>query len=164
MDTYTIIHRMTIAEKDIIDYYEENLMNVIDDLGNTTTYENQLNEYGRKLFGRRFLGVFSSDKLPRRLKSRQMYIANLDPSSQPGSHWVGAYKSGNNGKIYMYDSFGRSTSRIIPSANRRYGSGNVKDTQYDAEQKKRETNCGQRCLSALMLFDHIDPSISAKSL
>ena len=112
-----------------------------------------------KLFGQRFLGVFASDKLPN-VKNGQMYIANLDKSTEPGSHWIAIY--GSNGNLYVYDSFGRNSKTIIPSIFKT-GKG-VKDTEYDAEQIQTEDNCGLRAMVALYMFDEFDPEVVADYL
>ena len=59
-------------------------------IGNDTTCADDLERKGKKLFGSRFIGVFASDQLPN-IKNGQMYIANLDRSNEPGSHWIGVY-------------------------------------------------------------------------
>jgi len=78
-------------------------------------------------------------------------IVNLDRSTQAGSHWIAlAY---HNNKVYVYDSFGRQSTKIIPSL---WTSGNVStivDAQHDAEQDMSEQDCGQRSLAWLMFFD-----------
>ena len=39
-----------------------------------------------------FLGVFPSNRLPRRIPTYpSSLIANTDPSSQPGEHWITMY-------------------------------------------------------------------------
>lgn len=53
-----------------------------------------------------FEGVFASDTLPRRLHKRPaLLIANTDPISQPGQHWV-AFFIDKNGEGEFWDSYG----------------------------------------------------------
>lgn len=59
-----------------------------------------------KKIKRNFKGVFPADKLPKRLKKPAMLIANTDPSSKPGSHWV-AFHIPVKGPIEFFDSTGR---------------------------------------------------------
>ncbi len=127
-------------------------------IGNSTTYSSDLNKKGKKIFGHRFLGVFASDQLPD-IKNEEMYIANLDKSNEPGSHWIGVYSENN--KIYVYDSFGRKSKKIIPSI---FGKGAIQDTEYDAEQSENEDNCGLRSLVFLYMADEFDPDLVAKYL
>jgi hypothetical protein len=129
-------------------------------IGNDTTFTNDLKKKGKKVLGRGFRGVFASDKLPK-INNKQMYIANLDKLNERGSHWIGVYK--HNDKLYVYDSFGRSSKKIIPSIFHRKGGGIV-DTQYDPEQSVKEDNCGLRSIAALYMFSTINPNIVAEYL
>ena len=54
-----------------------------------------------------FRGVFPADKLPTRFKKPALLIANTDPSTQKGSHWVAFYIP-KSGKPEYFDSLGRS--------------------------------------------------------
>jgi hypothetical protein len=52
----------------------------------------------------------------------------------------------------VFDSFGRRTTQIIPSLLKS-GNGKIKDTDYDANQKIKETNCGQKSIAWLSMFN-----------
>ena len=55
-----------------------------------------------------FLGVFPSDKLPQPLDKHPCgFVANTDPSSKPGMHWVAFYFP-SEGEGEFFDSYGRS--------------------------------------------------------
>jgi hypothetical protein len=55
-----------------------------------------------------FYGVFPSDKLPQTLEKYPCgFVANTDPSSKPGTHWVAFYFP-LEGKGEFFDSYGRS--------------------------------------------------------
>ena len=95
------------------------------------------------LFGNKYTGTYASDRIPKRFK---YIIVNLDPSHKRGSHWVAMCNINN--KIYVYDSFGRKTNKILPTFK---GKSIMSDD--DAEQKKLEINCGHRCISWLMCVD-----------
>ena len=50
------------------------------------------NEFNEKLdhflhLKKNFDGVFSSDKIPRKIKKDQFFVSNTDSSSGPGIHW-----------------------------------------------------------------------------
>ena len=111
-----------------------------------TTDNFELRKVGKQLFHDKFVGVFSSDSIPK-LKKNTYCIANLDPKDKPGSHWVSMVKL-NNGRIGIYDSFGRKSKTILPNFKRL-----LKDTDLDAEQRIEETNCGQRCCAWLYVYD-----------
>jgi hypothetical protein len=117
-------------------------------LGNSTTWLSDLDKVGIQLFGRKMRGVFSADRLPPLSASRPYAIINLDKAAEPGSHWVAlAYV---DGIMHVYDSFGRKTIDILPDLPKM---GPVLDSDYDQDQRIIETNCGQRCLSWLVMVD-----------
>ncbi len=87
------------------------------------------------------------DRLPKRIKTNESAIVNLDKNRGSGTHWV-AYKK--RGKIITYfDSFGNlrpprellryfcAKDRIIYYNNKRY-------------QDLNEWNCGHLCLAFLL--------------
>lgn len=55
--------------------------------------------------GRRFKGVFACDRLPAQFSLPAIFIINLSPSTQPGTHWVSVYIDGQGSGFY-FDSFG----------------------------------------------------------
>ena len=121
-------------------------------LGKGVTTNYQLDESAESILPPgKFKGTFSSDKLPA-LKSTHSCILNLDNSSEPGSHWVAIYRSGN--RLCCYDSFGRHAKQILPDTKIRKGL-KIVDSDLDAEQSIEEKNCGQRCLAWLcMVYSH----------
>jgi hypothetical protein len=111
-------------------------------VGDTSTFDFQLEEAGRKLFPGQWSGVFSADTI--KFKPGKPYaIANLDKLGQAGSHWVALFKKGKT--VHVYDSFGRMSSKILPSL------GGAKDSDLDAEQREVELNCGSRSLAWLLV-------------
>lgn len=130
--------------------YNYILTNVIEPkIGNTTTYADDLHKLGKILFGKQFIGVFASDKIPNNLKHKQSVILNVDKHGEPGSHWLGVVK--HNDDLFVYDSFGRE-SKVLVKTLLKSGNGNVVDTDYDKEQTQNELNCGARSLSALVVY------------
>jgi hypothetical protein len=118
-------------------------------VGKDTTYLDKLNEVGKTLFGKKFIGVFPSNRIPR-LKNNQYVILNLDKEGEAGSHWVSVVKHKN--KSYLYDSFGRKAKKIIPDLLKS-NNGKVINTELDAEQKKIEFDCGARVITSLIIMD-----------
>ena len=51
----------------------------------------------------RFIGVYSRDNLPNKIKARA-YVINLDEYSDIGTHWIALYV--NNKIVTYFDSFG----------------------------------------------------------
>ena len=117
-------------------------------LGSTTTYQRDLVTLGKRLFGVKFRGVFAADRIPK-MNNGQYSILNLDKASEPGSHWIAVVKSA--GDMLVYDSFGRSSKKIIPSVFKS-GNGSVIDTEYDIEQADSQLNCGARSITALLVY------------
>lgn len=127
--------------------YDKILSQLESIIGNETTWSNDLTELGKVLLGDKFIGVFSADNIPQEIYKRDVYaLVNLDDSDEPGSHWIAL--ASVDGVVHVYDSFGRMTSKILPSLK-----GGFIDADEDAEQHIKETNCGQRSLSWLVLFD-----------
>lgn len=117
-------------------------------MGNKDTYDTDLDKIGRDLFGSKWSGVYPVDKWKPDTK-HPYSIVNLDTSDMMGSHWVAVVTEPNY--ILVYDSFGRPSNEILKKL--RKGGRLIKDTEYDAEQNKKEYNCGQRSLSALFVYD-----------
>ncbi len=61
-----------------------------------------------------FLGVFSSDRLPKTLPPRRplMMVCNTDPHNRPGEHWVVLY-IGKNGVGEYFDSLKQQPPRVF---------------------------------------------------
>lgn len=56
----------------------------------------------------RFLGVFAADRIPRNITSFPCcLVANTDPASEPGQHWV-AYYCASLTQVEFFDSYGLS--------------------------------------------------------
>lgn len=142
-----------MKEDEVEKIYKTILKNIIEPLtGDETTYLNELLGVGKKLFGVKFKGVFPSDKIPKLNDLSPYAILNLDRSKEPGSHWVAIAKNDKDDITLLYDSFGREGNKIIKSLNYS-GNGRIVNTDLDAEQKVKETNCGARCLAWLVVCD-----------
>lgn len=135
--------------------YEEILKNIVyKKVGNKTTFMDKLNTYCKKLFGIKYRGTYPSDKIPKLNDLSKYCILNLDKSDEPGSHWVALAKHGKD--AYFYDSFGRTYNAIIPNLEFS-GNGRIINTDDDAEQEVKETDCGARCIAWLLVFDKYGP-------
>ena len=127
--------------------YDTILLEIERIMGKDTTTNNiELNELCKRILGSKFIGVFSSDQIPK-LKKGQSCIANLDTSDKPGSHWVALYCNEHT-RCYFYDSFGRPIKSFKNLQKRNRMVQEAKD--YDAEQSKTESNCGQRSATFLI--------------
>lgn len=117
---------------------------------NQATYENTLRFCGKHFLGEKFFGVYPADRIPKLTEKQPYCIANLDQAGLPGSHWVSLCKHGKD--VAVYDSFGRSSAKIIPDLLTS-GNGKLVDTERDPEQRVSQKNCGQRAISWLILTD-----------
>lgn len=127
-------------------------------VGKGTTFGSQLKKAGKTLLGKRFAGVFASNKIPCFKGDQEFAILNLDKSWQPGSHWIGLARENKNDYI-IYDSFGRKSSKIIPSVFSKTN-GYIIDVDPDPEQRITEDNCGQRSLAWLVIYDKYGPGVA----
>ena len=60
-----------------------------------------------------FLGVFPSNKLPRKRRYPSSLIANTDPDTKPGQHWIAMYFPSKTKKEF-FDSYGMPPSFYTP--------------------------------------------------
>lgn len=93
-----------------------------------------------------FRGVFTIDKLPAKIRSRECGIVNLQASMiGSGTHWV-AYRCDKN-KILYFDSFGN----LKPPPPLQKYFGKRKKVFYNREryQNFNQTTCGPLCISFL---------------
>jgi ribosomal protein S17E len=142
----------TVVKKKAEDLYNKYFKEIVNKYGNKETNSIQLNKIGKKLFGKKFKGVFASDQIPI-MRGGQYAIINLDDSSKNGSHWISLVK-GFKGHSYVYDSFGRKHWKIIPSLVQS-GNGVILETEDDKEQSIDSEACGQHSLSFLCVYDKL---------
>ena len=76
----------------ILREYENTLMHIEDIIGSNETTNIQLDILGKRIFGERFIGVFSSDTFLKYVKQSEMFIINVDPHYKGGSHWCAVDK------------------------------------------------------------------------
>ncbi len=96
---------------------------------------------------KQFGGVYPADKLPTIVRHRpRIYIANTDPSSEPGKHWVSLYFP-RNGPSEFFDSLGHSPryygwrfERALLNEGRGYLFNGLRI------QQEGTITCGQFCL------------------
>lgn len=121
---------------------------------NETTSNFDLNKVGNLLFGSKFLGCYPIDKIPKLNNLTPYCILNLDTSRQSGSHWISVVF--HNDKYYIYDSFARCHTRIIDKKYTKQLKSiiNTDLKESPMDQKILQSNCGQRCLTALYICDN----------
>ena len=100
-----------------------------------------------------FEGVFAADTLPHRLHKRPaLLIANTDPSSKPGTHWV-AFYIGTHGEGEFWDSYGMPP---IISQHRKFLDRHCKKWTYNPTslQALDSKVCGEYCVLFLVYRAH----------
>ena len=120
--------------------YRRNLDYVEQHIGhNKETWNYELEKFMNDLGDKSFKGVkqFHVNEL-KKFKIGDCGIENT------GGHWIALMKIGKE-QFLMYDSFGRKCDELRKNCK------NIIDTEYDAEQRIDEMNCGQRCCAWLML-------------
>ena len=92
-------------------------------------------------------GVYASDEKQKHFRNNSCFIINTDRKGSPGVHWVAGVNYG--GRTYLYDSFGRNDLNFSSLRKKK-----ISYTAPDKEQLAEQTDCGQRCISALLVFYH----------
>ena len=88
----------------------------------------------------RFIGVYSRDNLPNKVKDG-VYVINLDEYSDIGTHWIALYV--NNKTVTNFDSFG--IEHIPKEVNKIIGNRNIISNIYRI-QNYDSVMCGYFCI------------------
>ena len=150
-------------------FQENGIFEEQDDEGGMRTQEleNVLNYFsafnssasGTKIRQVRILGVFPSDLIPfshflsSSRESSLCCIANTDPSTKPGTHWVAFYRDlQNDSPLEFFDSYGQSPlSYGFFSGNSKFPKDLPLSFNNTILQSLTSNVCGQYCL----LFIHL---------
>ena len=114
---------------------------VISDLGGHALEDSTINEFCARLFGGRWGGCKLAHE---RLRDGHYYVMNTSYRGG-GVHWCAVVTRG--GRAYVYDSFGRKTSQILPQLARDY---DCVDSDHHAEQHSGSL-CGQDSIAWLIV-------------
>jgi hypothetical protein len=90
-----------------------------------------------------YRGCFAKDALPRKIKSREYSVGNLDNSGNPGTHWVAVVNDPKCEYVEYFDPFG-----VMPSTEiHRYMKTAGKDIRYNDNQLQDiySVRCGYFC-------------------
>jgi hypothetical protein len=141
----------TLSEKEVTAKFRTYKRQMIKALGRKATTDKQLTTMGKKLFGKKYIGTFSQNYKVKSSPTTQMFVINTDTSGGPGEHWIAVLK--NNNTFYVYDSFARTSKKIIPvfSKNKLI----IESDRDDAEQRGQSEVCGQLCLSWLCVAQEL---------
>ena len=104
---------------------------------NTLQLEQALkhNTFTKKIF----VGVFAADELPTLNTFPSGFVANTDPSTEPGTHWVAFYFPSRE-KGEFFDSYGH------PPEHYGFKSYNIETWNQHKLQSSWSNVCGQYCI------------------
>jgi hypothetical protein len=90
-----------------------------------------------------YRGCFPKDQLPRKIKSREYAVVNLDDSTGPGTHWVAVVNDPKCDFVEFFDPFGMMPSTEIHKYMKTAG----KDIRYNNNQLQDtlSVRCGYFC-------------------
>jgi hypothetical protein len=148
-----------MKEKDVMKIFNKNKKIMLFQMGHKTTTNYQLDEMGKKLFNKLYIGTFPQDKIPfnkiLKTKTPKYLIINTDVAGKQGTHWIALYFTP---KIaYIFDSYGRTTKELLPVLTKQLQKKNIKikDSDYDLDQSELSKICGPLCLSFLLTVKQI---------
>ena len=105
------------------------------------------------MFGSEWGGVFPENEKVHFDKQHKYYIFNTDKADGPGVHWTGLYVDHDTKNIYVFDSFDRETSKLLPDLyiDIKMNHFKVKKGAHKVHQQDCQLSCGQRSMAYLML-------------
>lgn len=122
---------------------------------NSQTDSEQINDAGSELFGNEWGGCFPEDTKIKFNYGKSYYVFNNDKANQPGMHWIAVYVHHPTKTVYVFDTFNRQTSKILPDVDIDIKEHHfkVRKGEDDIVQTDEQENCGQRSLSWLCLVN-----------
>lgn len=140
-----------MTDTDIKKSLKEYKKQLISLMGKDALMSTELTKMGKKLFGKKYLGTYAQDKFPMGLNG--YCINNTDLDGEPGTHWVALVFEPKT--CYVYDSFGRTTERLLPVLDKRFHAKNFVtiDSETKPEQYGDTQICGILSLSFLLCCD-----------
>tara|TARA_B110000971_G_scaffold219074_1_gene259316 strand:- start:3520 stop:3987 length:468 start_codon:yes stop_codon:yes gene_type:complete len=134
------------SEKPIETEFRLARKSLIKRVGSKALYGDVVDGIGKDLFGARWRGVHTQKNYP---VKNGYQIINTDYDG-PGAHWIALYITPRT--IYVYDSYGRTSTNLLPLLVRRAGKRAVVDADYDPEQIGYTSQvCGVLCLAWLLM-------------
>jgi hypothetical protein len=141
-----------MTKYEILKHYEQNLTHIEDIIGASETSNTTLDKLGWYLFGSQYLGTFSSNDYPKRVKNNDCFIVNTDPNYKSGIHWCSVFKYKN--KFYVYDTFDRNVHKLSKFWKNKK---NWVSANKDVDQSVSEENCGERSMAWLISASKYTP-------
>jgi hypothetical protein len=132
-------------------FYKKELIHLRQTIGNQALNNIEIDKYCKKYLGKEYMGCYSQDNIPlNRLPSKCMFIFNNDISTGQGIHWLACFKQGKT--YYVYDSFGRRSTSLLPIFVKQVikSGSKIKDSDYSKEQSDYQEDCGIRSIAFLI--------------
>lgn len=119
--------------------------------GDKSLKTSDLNKLGHLLFKNKYLGTFPVDKTP--IHMNGYCVVNTDTSDKSGEHWIAIAITKK--KIYIYDTFGRKTHKVLPDIYKLAKKHNKKiiESKNDIDQLINTKYCGYYCIAFLIIAD-----------
>ena len=126
-------------------------------LGSNGTWGDVLGKLGKKLYGKKFCGIYDQKNMPwgKIKKSKCLYgILNNDYEG-PGIHWLAFYVKDK--QFYVWDSYGRSMKEIVPVLEKKLKSQRIRYQSNDRDRNQTDTqkDCGSRCFAWLEIVHNL---------
>ena len=120
---------------------------------NKDTDDEQLNIVGKKYFGKEWGGCFAENIKVNFDGNKKYYIFNTDKANESGTHWISVYVDHAKKTVYVFDTFDRETSKLLPDLylDIKDNHMRIKKGARHIHQKDCELNCGQRSMAYLLL-------------
>ena len=142
-------------EAHVMTHFRTYKKQIISMLGKDALQGKTIQDTAKKLFGSKFRGVYSQNEKALDISKTGYYIINTDIVGKSGTHWVALYITTKT--VYVFDSFGRKSARLLPHLVSKAKNHNKKviDTDHDQDQADKSNVCGQLCISWLMVVKSI---------
>ena len=124
---------MSLDCKKIVSEFKRTVKMISEMVGhNHSTTNFELDKIGKKLFGKQWGGAYPEDfDADFENKKKRYYIYNTDKSNEEGTHWVALYCEHETDEVFVFDTFNRQISRLMPET--------VKEIRHDGYMPRKGT-------------------------
>lgn len=136
-----------MKEAEVEKHFYEYTNQLVRKLGKHPLDNLELDKMGHSLFGNKYNGTYSQNTVPYK---NGFSITNVDIQSEPGSHWVALYQTHKT--LYVFDSYGRATSKLLPILTRKAKRLGLKLVMSDPDRNQSDSSviCGHLAVAFLM--------------
>lgn len=136
-----------MSEQEVEKSFRKYSKQIIKKIGKSALYDDTIDENCQRLFGNKWLGCHSHDKMSQK---NGYQILNTGSSNSSGIHWVSCATTPST--IYIYDSFARDSNSILKSLNKKKKKRKIVEAdRSDQEQFGFDTEvCGHLSIAWLL--------------